>query len=549
MKNKVLYFVLFFFICLLPFSTVLDTVDTHDGYYRDGAIMMLQDHDWLVPKTAAGDARFLKPPLSYWTIALSFSLFGVDFFPARLPSMIAACGVLWLTYLFSLKLTNSKATAQFAVLVLFSNLPFILSSTYSLPDMWLCFFILLSMYGFVSLITFKEESNKVFWMTYGGAAGAVLSKGLLGVGVLLFAWIFVFIKERKLAAVRRTIHFPILFVAFLPIILWFIYITYTHGSMAWDAFFGDQVAKKVRSLWRPFIYVFFYIGLVTMSFLPWSLSCLELACRKKKNLFSIFTNNGYQFILSAILLMLFCFSLASPMRTRYMLPLIPLSSIMLAPMLATGIESSLIFSLRRLFKFILAAFCCLAVGVFLSSGELVLNQTIVVAIAMFVVTVISYVVVLRFEWLSVAQGLALIMMFSFQVYFMVLRPIVDHRVDIYMVPEIVKTLEAADVKSTDPILFISKSLVAPSLLRTSLHGETKVVSAVDLNMAQAVKYDVILILESESAPLVAQGYDLRPIVVSEKSPFFAWIIAATEHKSEKRKRYNKKYVLATRRMN
>lgn len=549
MKNKISCLVILFFICLLPFAMTLNTVDTHDGYYRDGAIVMLQDHDWLVPKTAAGELRFLKPPLSYWAIAASFSVFGIDFFAARLPSIFVGCATLWLTYLFARKLTGSAKTAQLAALMLFANMPFILSSTYSLPDIWVCFFILLSMYGFLRLIIFDEITTSAFWMAYGGAAGAVLSKGLIGVGILLFAWIFAFFYgRRKLNDVKKIICFPILICVFLPIILWFCYIIYTHGSTAWSAFFNDQVTGKVRGQWWSLIYVFFYAAMLIASFLPWSLSIFEALFRLKKKLFNdlLASHNGYWFVLSGIVVTLCCFSLASPMRTRYMLPIIPLSSILLAGLLSSIEGVSLFCSLRRMLKVVLFGLFLLAIAIFLSGDGTFVDSSIFLGTAVIFAIISLYFIVFRYSWLLVTEGIALTLMLSCMVYFILLRPIVDHREDIYMVPAVVETLTAGKVRLDEPILFISKSLVGPSLLRTSLHGDSVVVAASDLDLAQAINYDVIVVPERQSAPLVAEGYSLQPIIIQKKSSFFSWILAATEHKIEKRKRYNKKYVLATR---
>src|SRR5262249_58284458 len=55
---------------------------------------MLQDGDWILPHHQ-GKAYNDKPPLTYWLVALSYRLFGVHEWAARLIPALAA----WLTIL------------------------------------------------------------------------------------------------------------------------------------------------------------------------------------------------------------------------------------------------------------------------------------------------------------------------------------------------------------------------------------------------------------------------------------------------------------------
>ena len=48
----------------------------------------------------------------------------------------------------------------------------------------------LSAFGFLRLVVFEEFTAGAFWLAYGGAAGAAVSKGLLGAGIVVFAWAF-----------------------------------------------------------------------------------------------------------------------------------------------------------------------------------------------------------------------------------------------------------------------------------------------------------------------------------------------------------------------
>ena len=59
---------------------------------------MTVDGDWLVPHMN-GIPHFQKPPILYWLTALSLRNFGHSEWAARLPSALAALGVVILSFL------------------------------------------------------------------------------------------------------------------------------------------------------------------------------------------------------------------------------------------------------------------------------------------------------------------------------------------------------------------------------------------------------------------------------------------------------------------
>jgi 4-amino-4-deoxy-L-arabinose transferase-like glycosyltransferase len=70
-----------------------------EALYTNSAIRMERDGDWLTPK-AFGRLFFQKPPLLFWSSALSIKLFGLSLFAIRLPSLLlgaaaAAAVFLW----------------------------------------------------------------------------------------------------------------------------------------------------------------------------------------------------------------------------------------------------------------------------------------------------------------------------------------------------------------------------------------------------------------------------------------------------------------------
>ena len=96
--------------CLAPtllsacvFAVVLSarpTLDSHEVLVAQTAREMLASSDFVHP-TFAGEPRLQKPPLAYWTCALSFTLFGENETSARLPSALASILGVALTAIFA----------------------------------------------------------------------------------------------------------------------------------------------------------------------------------------------------------------------------------------------------------------------------------------------------------------------------------------------------------------------------------------------------------------------------------------------------------------
>ena len=72
--------------------------DDNEGLYAGAVREMHQRNDWLVP-TNNGFPRVQKPPLVYWTMLASVSIFGENEFALRLPNALASAGWIIATYL------------------------------------------------------------------------------------------------------------------------------------------------------------------------------------------------------------------------------------------------------------------------------------------------------------------------------------------------------------------------------------------------------------------------------------------------------------------
>jgi 4-amino-4-deoxy-L-arabinose transferase-like glycosyltransferase len=134
-----------------------------------------------------------QPPLHYWTLALSYTVFGGhNGVTARLPSVFFGLLTLLATFIFVKKLYGDE-TAIGAAVVLSLLYVFFFVTHVCIVDSSLVFFVTLSVYFLYAAINSAGRKKLLFYLLYYIAAtGAVFSKGFVGLAfsvVLLAFWV------------------------------------------------------------------------------------------------------------------------------------------------------------------------------------------------------------------------------------------------------------------------------------------------------------------------------------------------------------------------
>ena len=91
-------------------------MDNTEARYAEIARVMLSLSDWVTPWYERGVPFWGKPPLSFWTTALSFSIGGGNEFSARLPHFLTALGVGWVIWDWARQQSKQEALVALALL-------------------------------------------------------------------------------------------------------------------------------------------------------------------------------------------------------------------------------------------------------------------------------------------------------------------------------------------------------------------------------------------------------------------------------------------------
>lgn len=175
-------------------------LDDADTVHAEAAREMVLNGDWVTLHINGGDGatgfRYLeKAPLMYWCVALSFKVFGVSEWSARLPIALGVLALLLVTYRLGSRVYGEEG-GFYSALVLGTGFgPFIFTRI-MIPDMAVALWLAL---GFDFLLTALEQieagQKASPWACWGIAATMalnVLTKGLIGL-VFPLGTIFLFL--------------------------------------------------------------------------------------------------------------------------------------------------------------------------------------------------------------------------------------------------------------------------------------------------------------------------------------------------------------------
>ena len=89
-------------------------IEPDESRYAEIPREMLQRGDWITPRLQ-GEPYLEKPPLLYWLTAVSYRLFGVHDWAARLPPALAVHGSVLVLYFFGRRLFGERAAFRGAL--------------------------------------------------------------------------------------------------------------------------------------------------------------------------------------------------------------------------------------------------------------------------------------------------------------------------------------------------------------------------------------------------------------------------------------------------
>ena len=330
--------------------------------YAQVAREMLERGDWITP-TLGGYSWFEKPPLLYWLEMVSYKLFGVSEFAARLGPALFGLGTIASLWILGRSVERSTKSdhrqtnglANWLALVAASTLGIIVFSHGASFDIIITFPVTAAL---VSFFIFDQSKHASFGkrdlpllLFYVFSGIALLAKGLIGIifPLSIVGCFFLFSRRRP----GRTFVLSLLWGTFVAITIasvWYLPMYWRHGYQFVDEFFVQHhfqrfVSNKYQHP-QPFYFFFWVLPLMTLPWLPFFLASIWACARKWFRRTSAASRLPFSpsplplFAASWLLVPLVFFSFSGSKLPGYILPALPGAVILTSIFIFCLIESS-----------------------------------------------------------------------------------------------------------------------------------------------------------------------------------------------------------------
>ncbi|MBC5796619.1 glycosyltransferase family 39 protein [Sphaerospermopsis sp. LEGE 00249] len=342
-----------------------------EAYYAIQARWMLETQDWLTPQWW-GTPIYDRTVGIQWLIALTYQIFGINEFSARLPSIISCIISVILTYQIGTIILNRQVA--FLAAIILCLMPIWIfegrSATQNTP------LVCVELLGIWALLRGEELGNKqqkqkILW---GILAGATFGLGFLIKGFMIIlpgvAIIPYLIFRNKQHRYLENIGIYLgLIIGFIPVIIWL-----TLSCLKYNSFFpvtdlfGKLLYLSADDTYNPG--TFYYFWNIPLNTFPWALfSVIGIVC------ILFYRNNHISLLLGYPIIL---FILLCSFRTRtpyYPLQILPFMALF-ASVALIRIED--IYQLRKkrvnqIISYLLSAFTTLGILLLVLGSLITLN--------------------------------------------------------------------------------------------------------------------------------------------------------------------------------
>ncbi len=520
--QKYAFLIIPIFFLFYSAPSALDYIFFHadEKRYTDAVIHMMDKGELLTPYKADGETpRFKKPIVTYWLLMAGFKVFGISPFGARFFFWVAGALLVAVTYLMTNSLLKNRRVAELAAFVAAANPLVLMSASRTIPDILLVLFLTISAWGFLEIMVRKNPLKINYWMAYLGAALAFETKGLPAAAFAVVGILFLLLNTWKRVRIRKLIHLPSILISVVVALSWFVIMYVQYGNEFLGGFWADQVGDRVSSRVLQVVKNG-SLGIFTLVlfFVPWVFVLFGGRKQLKATLSDIGNSEKaiFGFIASWVLLVVLMSASVFKFYDRYVLPCIPLLSIVLAYFIyqiKTG-GRKLILAIFISLNILLVGISLLY-GVFISHHPLLIFGVLVALL--FNVLFFSGYFRKTSKDIQIANMLLLVYFSVHTFLYAFLMPVPAR--------QLAESLHHAIKNETDEVFFYGH-IGIPAKVRVQSHNELHIVSMDKVYVLPEKSGHVIAFKEEEKNKLNLEGYTLLPGSVElsgvpvEKFPVF-----------------------------
>lgn len=305
-----------------------------EGRYAELSLHILHSGDWVTPRLN-GILYFEKPAFQYWIGAISMLLFGINEFAARLwPGLSGILTVLAVGMTAS-RLWN-RQSGFYAAMTAAGTAWIILNSHFLSLDAGVTFFLTLTLCGFLlgqrTGVT-EFERRRCMLLAWAAIAGAVLSKGLIGLVIPGATLVIYSVATRRWNIWGRMHWFSGITLMLALTAPWFILVAQRNPDFLQFFFVHEHFQRFVSTEHRRSGPVWYFLPILLGGLMPWT-SLLPALLRHRP---AAIINDGVDaktFILCWAGFVFCFFSLSGSKLPSYILPMFPALAMLLGNYLA-----------------------------------------------------------------------------------------------------------------------------------------------------------------------------------------------------------------------
>lgn len=299
--------------------------------YAQIAREMLARHDWITP-VLGGKSWLEKPPLYYWQAMISYRIFGVSDWAARIPSALDATLMVIAVYLFlrhfrrGFELDGALMTASTAAVIGFSRA--------AATDMPLAAMFTI---GLLAWFAWYESGRRVYLAGfYGFIALGSLAKGPIS-PVLAAAILIIFtLVTRDLKTLWRTFWIPGILLFCIVAVPWYVAVQMRNPDFLRTFILQHNLARFGTNLYHHAQPIWYYAPVALLALVPWAILVVDAVVEDVRLWRGERRNLAHSeealnvFLLVWLLFPVLFFSISQSKLPGYILPAIPAGTLLLA---------------------------------------------------------------------------------------------------------------------------------------------------------------------------------------------------------------------------
>lgn len=289
-----------------------------EGRYAEIPREMVERGDWVVPHL--NHVRYFeKPPLFYWAVATSYTIFGISEWSFRFPNALSAFLCIVILYC-TLRRRFPEEAAFISSVVLLSSFGFFAMARIVTLDMFFTLWLFCALISFAGY--YRERKTWFLYLFYVALGLATLTKGpvcviLAGITIIIFL-----VTERNLAFLRELRLLRGLSIYAIITLPWITAMALREKEFLYFFFIDQHVLRFFTSKHKRSGPVYYFLPVLFAGLLPWSVLI-------PRSIVSAWKNSELRFFAIWAFVVFVFFSLSGSKLPPYILPAFPALSILI----------------------------------------------------------------------------------------------------------------------------------------------------------------------------------------------------------------------------